>query len=427
MFLTIMIAGLSMGLIYEGVAGRNSLQRHESNLRALEIAEAGLVRAEMEIRTQKDYADDGIGTGSGEFGDGNYEVTAEADPISPDRFKLTARAAHRNSTRRFEVGVRRRVMAMYQESLFSLDTLTLSATTTDAYDSRLGTYAMQAVNVDAAGSYAEEGGSVGSNLAIVLNGSAITVRGNAIPGPLQEVVAHGAPTVTGDQVPRQVALDIPPVSLAEFTQAMQVNNNLSLVPVVGGAPAGGGNGNGNGGGGNGNGGGGNGSGGGGAVSPYDPATMSLTLTAGTSATLEAGTYFFRRIDMNAHSNLNVTGPVRIYVTEAIDLKSGASILASMPANVQVFVHPYPLPNGVAPSSASVSLNGQSSITMALYAPGASLDLGGGNDLYGSALAGSIRLHGNNRFHYDKALGDVGVTSVPVLERLYWRELGEPVR
>ncbi len=301
---------------------------------------------------------------------------------------------------------------MFQESLYSLETLTLASTTTDAYDSRLGAYAMQAVQSDAYGTFADYGGSVGSNEDIVLNGSANTVRGNAIPGPLMQVVTHGAPVVTGDRVPRQVAFEFPPVSQAEFEAALKANDNESISVEE----SGGGNGNGKGGG-----------NGGGKSGPYNPDTMSLTLSGNATATMPGGTYFFRRIDMGAHSTLRITGPARIYVTEAIDLQSGASIRAGRPGDAQLFVHPYPLPDGVAPAQAVVELNGQSTISMALYAPGGDLSLGGGNELFGSALARRIDLHGGNFFHYDKALGDVGIYSVATVERLYWREVTEPRR
>ncbi len=405
LFLTILLSGLGIGLIYEGMAARKSLDRHEQNLRSLEIAEAGIVQAEMEVRTQTDYGTDGIGSVAGAYGNGTYQVTAASDPVSPDRFVLTARANYLNSTRIFEVGVRRRVSGMFQESLYSLETLTLASATTDAYDSRTGTYASQAVNSDAYGPYAQTGGSVGSNQDIVLDGSDIIVRGNAIPGPLMQVVKAGSPTVTGDQFPRQVAYEFPPAPQSEFVTAMNNNNNLAITATSGDGSTGGGK----------------------KSSPYNPSTMTLSATANSTVTMPGGVYFFRRIDLNAESRLQVTGPARIYVTEAIDVKSGSSILADRPGDVQIVVHPYPLPGGVAPSSAIVKINGESTISMALYAPGADLALGGGNTFYGSALARRIDMQGANAFHYDKALGDQGLISVPTLERLYWREVTRPKR
>ena len=58
--------------------------------------------------------------------------------------------------------MRRRRTQMFVEALFAVEDLTLSNTLTDAYDSRLGTYASQVDEADAAGPYAELGGNVGS-------------------------------------------------------------------------------------------------------------------------------------------------------------------------------------------------------------------------------------------------------------------------
>ena len=51
-FLVMLLAGLSFGLIEEGMAARTSVRHHESNLQALEILEAGIVRSVQEIRAQ---------------------------------------------------------------------------------------------------------------------------------------------------------------------------------------------------------------------------------------------------------------------------------------------------------------------------------------------------------------------------------------
>jgi hypothetical protein len=271
--------------------------------------------------------------------------------------------------------------------------------TTDAYDSRVGTYASQATNADAAGSYAQPGGSVGSNGDIELDGTTVWVRGNAIPGPGQEVVISGSPTVTGDMAPRTFALEMDPAPYADFEAALNDNDNQSLTH-----------------GGNGN------------RVRYNAANYSLEVAGNTSVTMKAGTYFFRDFSMKGGSTLNVTGPVTIYVTGSVDIGAGANIVASQPADVQLIVHPYALPtNRPAPSEALVKVNGGSQVTWTMYGPGASLDIGGGNHFYGAAVGQVVELQGNNTFHYDKALGATVRLSVATLERLYWREVTPPRR
>lgn len=400
MFLVVVVSGLSFGLLQEGMAARTGLENHKSNMRALEIAEAGLVRAEMELRAQIDIDGDGIGNAQGAFGDGTYEVTIADDPASPDRWILTARGEHGHSARRVEVGVRRRTGNSLAEALFSMDDLPVSSVATDAYDSRLGTYASQATNVDGTGPYADTGGSLGSNGNINLDGSSVHVRGNAIPGKGDEVIVNGGPIVSGDMVPRQIEVELPPAPLSEFQDAMANNNNGGL----------GGSGNGN-------------------KVRWRAAQNTVSISGNTTVSFPAGTYFFKDFTALAGTVINVLGPVRIYIVGDFTIGSGTSIVAGSPSDVEILVHPYGQQLGLsgAPTETNVKISGGSQVTWSMYGPGASLDIGGGNDFYGAAIGKQIELNGNNRFHYDKALGDSTGDKRATLERIFWREINPPAR
>jgi hypothetical protein len=398
-FVVVIIAGLSVGLLQEGVAARNSILNHKDNFRALEIAESGLVRAEMELRALVDLDGGGLGSAEGAYANGFYVVTALDDPISPDRWILRAEGEHGMSVRRIEVGVRRRSGATFADALFSVEDLPLSNTVSDAYDSRLGTYASQVGNADAAGTFAESGGNVGSNLDIELDGSSVWVRGNAIPGPGHQAILSGGPTVTGDMAPRNFLVDLNPPPFGEFEAAMNDNDNNSL--------QGGGNGN---------------------RVRYNSANYTLDVAGNTTLNLGAGTYFFKELKVKGGSVLNVTGPVKIYVTRSIDIGAGTHLVAARPGDVQLFAHPYVLPaGGAAITETTVKISGGSNITWAMNAPGATLDIGGGNHFYGAAIGKRVELQGNNAFHYDKALGETVGSSTATLERLYWREVNPPRR
>ena len=162
LFLVLLLSGLAFGLVQEGLAARTSVGHHESSHQALETAELGLIRGETEIRAQEDLDADGeMGSTAGSVIGGEYEVWVRDDPVSEDRWILTATGRFGPSQRRIEVGVRRWLNAEYVEALFAMEDLTLSNVSTDAYDSRLGTYASQLVNSDANGTYAELGGKPG--------------------------------------------------------------------------------------------------------------------------------------------------------------------------------------------------------------------------------------------------------------------------
>ena len=416
--LTLVLGGLSIGLLTEGLAERASVNQRRSNLVAMQICEMGLIRASMEIFAQKDAAADGIGFASGPFADGRYEVSAVQDVAHPDRWVLTARGEYKFAVRRIEVGVRRRAGGEFIEGLFAKDTMTFNGKTqTDAYDSRLGTWSAQAVNADGGGAYASDGGHIGSNGDIVLNGSSVTIRGNALPGPLRETRMSGGPTVWGDIFPRRREIELPPVTLADFQAAMNANANAGIA-----APNGGGNG-----GGNPKVKGGN-AGGGGGKSPYNATDMSLTAGSQTVVTLSGGTYFFSDLRLSGQASLLVDGPTIIYVTRDLDVSGGGFVnSSSKPGDLIIYAHPYPLPPGHTPTAAHVKIRGGSQAAMAVYAPGAAVSVAGNDDVFGSFVGSTITVAGNTSFHYDSALGDTGMNERVTLERLYWRDLNEQLR
>ena len=129
------------------------------------------------------------------------------------------------------------------------------------------------------------------------------------------------------------------------------------------------------------------------------------------------------------STINVTGPVKIYVTGSMTIGSGTHIVASNPADVQIIAHPFSMPGGTVAAGAEtqIKVSGGSSVTWTLYGPRAALDIGGGNDFYGAAIAQRVELQGENAFHYDIALGEGDGDWLAMLERLFWRDLAPPQR
>jgi Flp pilus assembly protein TadG len=100
-----------------------------------------------------------------------------------------------------------------------------------------------------------------------------------------------------------------------------------------------------------------------------------------------------------------TGPVRIYVTGAIDLKGNTVVTPSnVPGNLEIFV--------VGPGP--VSMNGTTGFSAHLYAPQAPLDFHGTPDYYGTIVAKSILFKGTADIHYDESLGPSGVPFRSVL-------------
>ena len=229
LLIAMMLAGLSVGLLSEGFAARANVARSDTSMRALEVAEVGLAKAELELASMLDPDGDGVGTLAGTWAGGTYQITMSAADPMVERFTARAVGVVGNSRREIEVGLRRRSSGAFIEGLFSVNDLTFGGNSvTDAYDTRVGTYAAQAVNTDAYGAYADLGGNLGSNTGfITLMGSSVTVRGDAVPGPGRSVYEYGNPVVTGDTAPREDERAIPPTPYAEFSAAATSNNNES--------------------------------------------------------------------------------------------------------------------------------------------------------------------------------------------------------
>jgi len=399
LFLVILIGGLAVGLLEESRAAKSYLELHEDNLRALETAEIGIVRAEMEIRALVDHDQNGVGNTEGEIADGAFSVSVHDDPVSEDRWMLRARGTRGMSIRTIEVGVRRRVNRYFVEGMFALDAMTLGGDLqTDKYDSDVGNYAAQAVNVDAGGAFAKPGGHVGSNADITILGSDTYIRGNAIPGPQRVLDISGTPTIYGDQTPRMESIDILPEPYEDFLAAYSTNDNDAALGSLSGNKI-----------------------------KYTAAQWNLSITAESTLTLPAGTYFFRDVVMKGGSTIVADGEVHIYVTGTLDLSGGAIVNPGPPANLQIHAHPYPLPTNAPPTQTLVKVNGGSQAAFTVYGPGADVVVGGGSDVFGAIVGKTIDVSGDCYFHYDAALGRVGKEGVAHMERLYWREPTPPRR
>ena len=397
--MVLLIGGLSTAFLIEGLGERTAIEHRKTTARALEIAEMAAVRGTVEITSLLDPDGDGIGTLAGDFSGGDYDTEAAQDATYEDRWRINARGTYRLSTKRIEIGIRRRQSSDWVEGLFAREEMVFNGDlATDSYDSRLGPYAGQATNSDAGGAYANTKGSVGSNMDIRITGTAGYIRGNAIPGPLSTVEMSGSPTIYGDTLPRRTDMTVPDPDLADFEAAMATNDNGNIIAIGGGKPA------------------------------YDNRTMSLVASGSRIVELPGGTYFFKDVRFAGGSELHVLGPSVIYVTGQFDLGGGTLInVTGTPSSLRVYAHPYPLPGGSVPLHSEVIFDGSSGTALAVYAPGVDVTVNGTADVYGAIVGRNIKATGNARFHYDEALTAFTQYSKVNVERLYWKDLTENLR
>jgi len=416
LMLVLVLGGLSASALSSNLGEYKAIEHRETALQALEAAEAGLVRAEMEILAMKDLGDDGIGVVKGSITGGTYEVIAVQDPDFPQRWELRARGENGLSVRRIAVGLRRRQSGYWAEGIFANgDFVNNGGISTDSYDSRLGDWESQAVNTDSGGMFAGRAGSIGANGLIGLQGTSLSIRGNAIPGPGHEVKMAGQPNV-GDTVSRTDEIPFEAPAYDDFVAAYKsADNRNMLVRIDDGDGI---------------------SGEDDELSApdnwtkigYSASSYALAPKAQTTVVLPGGTYFFTDLSLGGGATLEVLGPCVVYVTGNLDLTGGGLVNGTgVPANFQVFAHPYVIPAGHNPAKASVTVEGGGQVAAAIYAPYRDMVVTGTGALFGSVVGQNITVNGDAYLHYDEALGMYHGTTEPFIERLYWRELGPLTR
>jgi hypothetical protein len=424
-FLTITVGGLAFALLQEGMAARAHVVRETDSFQSLEMAETGAAKIESRIVSLQDLTVetevvDGatayvmVGAIVGGIGNGTYDVSVRSQAFAADpevdtawqstrtNWTVKTKGDHRLGQRTLEIGYRRTPNAAFAEGLFSIYDMTVNGTkVTDAYDSRLGTYASQATNYDAENAvyYAQSGGNIGSNEGFIyLNGGSVLIRGDAIPGPDRLVDENGSPTVTGSTDPREYSRELPPTPESEFQAAYAANNIGWTAPDP-------------------------------KNVDWDPIARTLKVKKGTFH-FTGGTYFFAEFSVGAGATVYVDAPSRFYVTSEFDVGSGTIVNATIsqaPADLAIFAHPYSIPAGTTTTTPVVNMNGGPSSAWVMYGPMADLTIGGNSDYYGGAVARTITLNGTVRYHYDKALDNQFLIGLPRLDRSFWRELSRTNR
>lgn len=407
-FLIILLAGLSVGFVQEGLSERTSLQHQETSLRAFELAEAGLVRAEMEVRSQFDLSTDGLGNVSAALAGGAYQVAATQEPggMGTEQFwTLASRGSYGQSSRRVSVRLRVVPTTLFSYGLFAKNNVTFdSDVQTDSFDSQIGTYASQAIHNDVGGAYADPTGHVGSNANILFNSSA-RVRGDAVPGPTGVTALlngntylplGGSTYVAGDTAPRGELFEVPDPPLADFQTAFAANNKGGIVVKAGVA--------------------------------YSAASRSLTLSGASVTTLTGGDYFFKDLLIGGTSQLNVAAPSRIFVTGRLEFTSAGKANAGGNAqNLQVFAHPYDMTGLAGRAVAPVRLNSTGKSTLAVYAPARDVESTTASETYGAVVGRTIGFNATAKIHFDRALLKIKGLGETLSERIFWREPVPPRR
>ncbi len=138
----------------------------------------------------------------------------------------------------------------------------------------------------------------------------------------------------------------------------------------------------------------------------------------TGGPLGNGTYCYHNVNMEGGSQFVVSGPVNIYITGTMQAVGGTVVGKPDDPTATIF---YIASGGIATIEGTVA--GESQFYGAIYAPDATIAIGGDAKIFGAVLAEDIYVAGNAQIHYDEAFSDLDrgpQDAKPVLQS--WREL-----
>jgi cytoskeletal protein CcmA (bactofilin family) len=149
---------------------------------------------------------------------------------------------------------------------------------------------------------------------------------------------------------------------------------------------------------------------------YDSGTRNLFVA--NTVTLDPGTYYFNRINLNAGATLEISGPVIIYMTGPMHAVGGGMINTSKnPANLLIF--------SSASGSNAIELDaGTGEFYGAVYLLDGEFDIDDSNwKFYGSIIAKEVDIDDDVEVHYDVALAKLSIPAGKFRPAAgTWREL-----
>ncbi|HLX62363.1 MAG TPA: hypothetical protein VKX17_13885 [Planctomycetota bacterium] len=391
----VFIFSVSIAMLQVAVSQTGETDNTRDREQALMLADAGLNAAINELNLNKALSG-GTTPGNPTANWGSQQSYAATSTLNADgTFTVQSIGTVSNSLNAGNItSVQRKIMAVvslaqagrFSRGGFAKTSLTLGGSGgADSYDASLNqSYSQQVAGAGGSNAYHltpnGSGGNMASNGSITLAGNS-TIYGSANPGPGNTVSTIGGATVTGSTAP-----------LAS--------------PFVAPTPA------------------------------YAPTIASLGAysQSGGSGTITAGTYRYSTFSQSG-GTLTFSGVVNLYVDGSFSQGNSATLILSPGAVVNVFqgssasflmrgggvINPSQVPsnfNVVSSSTRLVSLAGHSDFYGTLYAPAATVSVGGTAAFYGAIVGNIVKYSGQGGFHYDKSATSPGIKGQFVL-LAYW--------
>lgn len=364
----------SASLLVNSLMQTNANTRLYNRANALQLAEAGLNQAGLNLRTSS-AADDVL---SSSLASGDFEITMQQS-LGGNLYQVQATGTGSTEARSLEGFYRATFTSVFQFAVFGDELVEISGNIeTDSFDSRNGEYNEDG-NINNQGDIGTNSVSIGG---IEMDGASLYIDGQIMVGPnltdpSTYVTGYDGSLVSGGDSGIDVSsmgstipmspVSVPPgVTCSDYT--LTSNNTLDLYS--------------------------------------------------TGGPLGDGTYCFEDLNIEGSSNVMPHGDVKVYLTGTLTVVGNTDVGNPDDPTDLIF---YMTANSIA--TIEGSLLGTSKFYGGLYAPDATIAIGGNTEIFGAVAANRVHVTGSAIIHYDEAMADL--TTEPgsyTTELTAWQEL-----
>lgn len=374
------VATLSMIHIQLDLAKAREQRAAVDTKRAFYLAEAGLAEAFNGIVSGKSG---NVGTPDepARFANGVFFTTAYEEGLG--RVTLTSTGLCGAGRATLAIVIERTSNSVASMGFFGDQSVHVEANAlVDSYDSRQGPYRPPTVPVG--GPY-PSGARVGSNQSMTVGGSTGTtaVYGDARPGPTGVLVQGNNTTISGSTAPFLTALALPSIMPPQYDNLGSLQTSL-LRPLIS-VPAG--------------------------ERSYDilrATTLTKLVIKGPARVV------VRKLVVDSLAELAIdtsAGPVELYVTEWLGLKSGSKFGTGTgdPRSVKLMISANQVADhdGNGTPDQPVILASTGSFSGTIYAPSAAMAIPSSLQVFGAASARNLTIKNGARVHFDTSMMQAG--------------------
>lgn len=382
----LVLAGLGSSMLRVDLSISDSRRTEGAAQLAYFAAESGIDEAFILLRSRLIEPEEGetVSVGAEEAPRilATSQYWAEVTRLDAWRYQVIATGTSQGERKRQECVFSTAPVGFFQYAAFGKDGLLVGeGSTTNSYDPTLGAFASQA---------SRGNGGVGSNGNVIL-GANTFINGDAITGENGSILENGSNVViTGDRESLEDNVTFPPIEPPAVASSgpLEVTGDATLGPGLLG---------------------------------FD----GVSASAGSTLTIEGPAQIvMSNFALGGGSSLVIdssNGPVEVYSSGDWDISSDSTVRTTSEAarDFQVFIAG-DTDSGADP--ATVSLNANTVLHAAIYAPEASITIPAGFELFGSLIARSLNFGEGSRLHFDESLLYESEQEVLALETLIWRPI-----